>query len=74
MGGIGKTVLATALARDPAVRTKFTYGVAWLTFGRGASALPVALIRQIHTAGDTARPFCAVATRRVFCTGVGAPA
>lgn len=39
MGGIGKTVLAVALARDPSIRIKFSYGVAWLTFGQGASAL-----------------------------------
>ena len=34
MGGIGKTVLATALARDPSLPADFPYGVAWLTFGR----------------------------------------
>jgi hypothetical protein len=34
MGGICKTVLATALARDPSIRLDFDFGVAWLTFGR----------------------------------------
>ncbi|BAY30193.1 WD repeat protein [Nostoc carneum NIES-2107] len=34
MGGIGKTVLATALARDPDVRKAFPDGVLWVTFGQ----------------------------------------
>ena len=36
MGGIGKTVLATALARDPSIHADFPYGVAWISFGRDA--------------------------------------
>ena len=36
MGGIGKSVLATALVHDPKVREAFPYGVAWLSFGRQA--------------------------------------
>ena len=34
MGGIGKTVLATALARDEEVRRAFPDGVIWITFGQ----------------------------------------
>ncbi|BAY15071.1 WD repeat protein [Anabaenopsis circularis NIES-21] len=34
MGGIGKTVLATALARDEEVRKAFPDGVFWVTFGQ----------------------------------------
>ncbi|BAY24597.1 WD-repeat protein [Calothrix sp. NIES-2100] len=34
MGGIGKTVLATALARDEEVRQAFPDGVFWITFGQ----------------------------------------
>ena len=34
MGGIGKTVLATALARDEEVRRAFPNGVIWITFGQ----------------------------------------
>ncbi len=34
MGGIGKTVLATALARDEEVRKAFPDGVLWVTFGQ----------------------------------------
>ncbi|GAB1538882.1 hypothetical protein NUACC21_15460 [Scytonema sp. NUACC21] len=34
MGGIGKTVLATALARDEEVRQAFSDGVFWVTFGQ----------------------------------------
>ncbi|WP_169807737.1 NB-ARC domain-containing protein [Herbidospora mongoliensis] len=32
-GGMGKTVLATALARDPAVRQAFPDGIYWITLG-----------------------------------------
>ena len=34
MGGIGKTVLATAVCRDPAVQRAFPDGIAWITIGR----------------------------------------
>jgi hypothetical protein len=34
MGGIGKTVLATALAHDPEVRKAFPEGIFWLTVGQ----------------------------------------
>lgn len=34
MGGIGKTVLAAALARDQALRQAFPDGIYWLTLGR----------------------------------------
>ncbi|BAY07666.1 NB-ARC domain-containing protein [Calothrix sp. NIES-2098] len=34
MGGIGKTVLATALARDEEVRQAFPDGVLWITLGQ----------------------------------------
>ncbi|RMF29395.1 MAG: hypothetical protein D6759_13920, partial [Chloroflexi bacterium] len=34
MGGIGKSVLAAALARDPDVRAAFPDGVVWLPLGR----------------------------------------
>ncbi|WP_249370341.1 NB-ARC domain-containing protein [Acaryochloris marina] len=33
MGGIGKSVLATALARDPQVQSAFPDGIYWLTVG-----------------------------------------
>jgi hypothetical protein len=39
MGGIGKTVLATALVHDQALREAYPDGMAWLTFGRGAPVL-----------------------------------
>ena len=39
MGGLGKTVLATALVQDPDVRNAFPYGVVWLNFGREADAV-----------------------------------
>ena len=34
MGGIGKTALATAVARSQEIRARFTDGVYWLTVGR----------------------------------------
>ncbi len=34
MGGIGKTVLAIALARDPQVQDAFPDGIFWITLGR----------------------------------------
>ncbi|HEY76402.1 MAG TPA: hypothetical protein G4O00_09510 [Thermoflexia bacterium] len=34
MGGIGKSVLAAALAHDPQVRAAFPHGVVWLPLGR----------------------------------------
>jgi|HubBroStandDraft_1064217.scaffolds.fasta_scaffold00257_13 WD40 repeat protein len=39
MGGLGKTVLATALVHDPAIRARFPDGIAWLPFGRGVPIL-----------------------------------
>ena len=34
MGGLGKTALAIAVARDPRIRARFADGVFWLTVGR----------------------------------------
>ena len=34
MGGIGKTVLASALARSPRVRERFVDGIYWVTVGQ----------------------------------------
>ena len=56
MGGIGKTVLATALVRDEQVRERFADGVFWLSFGREA----VVTLRQTELArllGDSAASF-----------------
>jgi WD40 repeat protein len=39
MGGIGKTVLATALVHDPDIRAAFSDGIAWITVGRNAPVL-----------------------------------
>ncbi|MBB5663873.1 WD40 repeat protein [Rhizobium leguminosarum] len=39
MGGIGKTLLATALVNDEAVVSTFQYGIIWLTFGQHGLAL-----------------------------------
>src|SRR5512132_1008911 len=56
MGGIGKTVLATALVRDEQVREHFPDGVFWLSFGREA----MVTVRQAELArmlGDDAASF-----------------
>jgi WD40 repeat protein len=51
MGGIGKTVLAAALVREPEVRKAFPDGVIWLTFGLTPGI--TALQRQVGQAlGD----------------------
>jgi WD40 repeat protein len=48
MGGIGKTVLAVALARAADTRRAFPHGVLWLTLGQAADPLP--LLRQVGLA------------------------
>jgi hypothetical protein len=55
MGGIGKTVIATALARNASVRAAFPDGVAWLTFGRDAPALTKAAELATALVGQTTR-------------------
>ena len=59
MGGIGKSVLAAALARDDTVRQRFTDGLIWLTLGRK----PDLMARQVQLAkalGETAPQFADV--------------
>ncbi|MGI0498347.1 NB-ARC domain-containing protein, partial [Limnospira platensis] len=52
MGGIGKTVLAAALARDNEVRRRFRDGIVWLTVG--INPQPMALYDTIaKTLGDS---------------------
>lgn len=48
MGGIGKTVLAAAIAWDPEVRVAFPDGVYWLSVGREANLL--GLLRELADA------------------------
>jgi hypothetical protein len=49
MGGIGKTVLAAALARDSEVRQAFPDGIYWLTIGQKPNLLDLQnqLLRQL---------------------------
>ena len=49
MGGIGKTVLATALAHDSEIRQVFSDGIYWLTIGQKPSLLDLQnqLVRQL---------------------------
>ena len=49
MGGIGKTVLATALAHDSEVRKSFPEGIFWLTVGQKPNLLVLQnkLLRQL---------------------------
>jgi NB-ARC domain len=39
IGGIGKTVLAAAFARDPEVRQAFSDGIFWLVVGQTPNLL-----------------------------------
>ena len=53
MGGIGKTVLATALCRDPVVQRAFPDGIAWITVGREWDGDFVTRMREVARAlGD----------------------
>jgi WD40 repeat protein len=55
MGGIGKTVLATALAHDPEVRQAFPDGIFWLTIGQKPNLLNLQnqLFRQLTGSKET---------------------
>ncbi len=58
-GGVGKTVLAAAAARDEDVRRAFPDGVIWLTIGKEATESTITT-RQLQVAqalGDHPRPF-----------------
>lgn len=50
MGGIGKTVLATALCRDPVVHRAFPDGIAWITTGREWDGNFVPRMREVGRA------------------------
>jgi TIR domain/NB-ARC domain len=55
MGGIGKTVLATALANDSEVRQAFPDGIYWLTIGQKPDVLALQnqLLRQLTGSKET---------------------
>ena len=55
MGGIGKTVLATALAHDSEVRHAFPDGIYWLTIGQKPNVLALQnqLLRQLTGSKET---------------------
>ena len=46
MGGIGKSVVATAISRDTDIRKKFIDGIVWLTLGQK----PNSIFRQLQLA------------------------
>src|SRR5206468_13064474 len=50
MGGIGKTVLATALCRDLVVQRAFPDGIAWITIGREWDGDFVTRMREVARA------------------------
>ena len=55
MGGIGKSVLAAALAHDSAVRQAFPDGIYWLTIGQKPNLLDLQnqLLRQLTGSKET---------------------
>ena len=55
MGGIGKTVLAAALAHDSEVRQAFPDGIYWLTIGQKPNLLDLQnqLLRQLTGSKET---------------------
>ncbi|MBD2103169.1 NB-ARC domain-containing protein [Leptolyngbya sp. FACHB-261] len=54
MGGIGKTVLTTALARDEEIRRQFPDGVLWLTLGQ-EPVLTSLQLEAVRTLGGSAQ-------------------
>jgi hypothetical protein len=57
MGGIGKTVLAQALARDEAVQQAFPDGIGWTTAGKDGARNLVAQMHEVRRAlGDAPDP------------------
>ena len=64
MGGVGKTVLATALVHDCDVRLAFPYGIVWLTFGRAANAMTELAVLARAVTGQFSR-YTSVAEARV---------
>ena len=72
MGGIGKTVLATALCRDLVVQRAFPDGIAWITMGREWDGDFVTRMREVARAlGDDLSGYdnplaCGIAIAR-FC-------
>jgi CO dehydrogenase nickel-insertion accessory protein CooC1 len=55
MGGIGKTVLASALAHEPEVRQAFPDGIYWLTIGQKPNLLDLQnqLLRRLTGPKET---------------------
>src|SRR5271166_5598704 len=55
MGGIGKTVLASALAHDSEMRQAFSDGIYWLTIGQKPNLLDLQnqLLRQLTISKQT---------------------
>ncbi|WP_446382250.1 NB-ARC domain-containing protein [Coleofasciculus sp. E2-BRE-01] len=51
LGGIGKSVLATALAHDPDIHQRFSDGILWVTLGQQPDILSF-LATWIHALGD----------------------
>jgi WD40 repeat protein len=58
MGGIGKSVMAAALARDDRTARRFPDGVFWVTVGEHPDllGLQLDLLARLGVAGDTALP------------------
>ncbi|MBT9310638.1 NB-ARC domain-containing protein [Leptothoe kymatousa] len=72
MGGIGKSVLAAALARDSAVRQAFADGVYWVSLGQEPNVLSLQteLAREL---GDKTPDFSDVSGGKKFLTELLAP-
>src|SRR5262249_3205145 len=56
-GGVGKSVLACALAREPAVRRMFSDGIHWVTVGQTADLMAVqcSLLERVGARADDVR-------------------
>jgi len=65
MGGVGKSILATALAQAPDVRRSFQDGIHWITVGRDSSTLQ-ALTRLGLTLNDAVDRYTGVTEARLM--------
>jgi WD40 repeat protein len=52
MGGIGKTVVANLICRDPRIQTRFRDGILWFSFGKQSGHKPADVIERLAHALD----------------------
>jgi hypothetical protein len=66
MGGVGKSVLAAALAQAPEVRRSFQDGVYWITIGRDTSTLSTLVLAGLAIGDDATDQYTGIAEARLL--------